>query len=124
MADPVNVEGTTIRLRPDGVVEYLYAPIVVDLGHARRVVAATPGDRSAPGPVLVQLGGVRSVTREARQFFATDPLNLSVASRVALVGSNPVARVIGNFFLGLNRSSLPVRLFGSTEDALTWLLAD
>jgi hypothetical protein len=40
---------------------------------------------------------------------------------VALLVGSPVTRVIGNFFIGLNKPRWPVRLFRSESDALAWL---
>jgi hypothetical protein len=44
-----------------------------------------------------------------------------VFSATALIISSPLSRAIGNFFLGLNRTSMPTRLFTSEADALAWL---
>lgn len=118
----IEVAGTVIRFHADGIIEYVYGNMEIDEAHARKVIAtATKAmDEVKPRLTLVQLGRVKSVSRDARNFFS-GPENLAVASRVAMVGINPVARMIGNFFLGLNRPAVPVRLFGSTEEAMVWL---
>ena len=40
---------------------------------------------------------------------------------IALLVGSPLSRVIGNFFVGLNRSTFPLRLFTSEEEAIAWL---
>lgn len=119
----ISVHGTVVRFHPNGVIEYDYAAIDVDEAHARAVIAATTAamGEARQAPTLVQLGKVKSVSRGARTFFSSSQENLAIASRVAMVGVNPVARVIGNFFLGLNRPPIPVRLFAGEEEALIWL---
>jgi hypothetical protein len=119
----VPVGPTVIRFHPDGIVEYLYGHREVTEEVAREVIARATEAMSPPRPSLslVQLAEVRSVTRGARTFFASSPENMAVASKVAMVGASPIARVIGNFFLGLNRPPVPVRLFATDAEAIAWL---
>jgi hypothetical protein len=121
----VAVGPTVIRFHPDGIVEYLYGHLEVNEEIAREVIARATEAMDPPRPCrsLVQLARVRSVTRGARTFFASSPENMAVASKVAMVGASPIARVIGNFFLGLNRPPVPVRLFATDAEAIAWLKA-
>lgn len=123
LTNEISVQGTAVRFHSDGIIEYDYAAVDVDEAHARAVIAATTAAMSPirQAPTLVQLGRVKSVSRGARTFFSSSKENLAIASRVAMVGVNPVARVIGNFFLGLNRPPIPVRLFAGEEEAISWL---
>jgi hypothetical protein len=73
-----------------------------------------------PMPVLVDLRPIRSQTAEARAHFASVHTT-RVATAVALLIGSPVSRVIGNFFLRLNRPEAPTRLFDSEEAARAWL---
>lgn len=119
----VAVGPTQIRFRSDDIVEFDYGLAEVDEQHAREVIAAATAAMAPPRPTLtlVQLARVRSVSRQARTFFASSPENMAIASRVAMVGASPIARVIGNFFLGLNKPPVPVRLFATEEEAIAWL---
>jgi len=38
----------------------------------------------------------------------------------ALIVTNPLARAIGSFFLGLTRPAVPTKLFESVEEAAAW----
>ena len=119
-----STEHSEIVLRDDQVLEYRYRDgSMVDLTAARKMVetALRLAGSAAPCPTVVVAGGVKAVTREAREFFAQSDENRSVSSCVALVVNSPVARVIGNFFMGLNKPRIPTRLFKSVEDALPWL---
>lgn len=42
---------------------------------------------------------------------------------VALVAGSASTRMLANFFLGLKRGAIPVRMFTSETDALAWLVA-
>lgn len=68
--------------------------------------------------LLVDMRPIASVDRAAREFF----INLNAHYRaVAMVAGSPATRMMANFFLGLKRGSIPVRMFTSESEALDWL---
>jgi hypothetical protein len=71
-------------------------------------------------PVVVDMRSIRSQSAGARAYFA-GPEATQVTIALALVVSSPVSRVLGNFFLGVNRPAVPTRLFGDVETAERWL---
>jgi len=71
-------------------------------------------------PGLIDLTNVKSVSSEVRAYHAGRE-TAEVLSAVGLVVTNPIARVIGNFFLGLNKPPCPAQLFTSSEAASVWL---
>lgn len=71
-------------------------------------------------PVNVDLRWLRSQTAEARAFFAA-PDGILVTPGLGLVVASPLSRMIGNFFLGLNRPVCPTRLFSDFTSAEAWL---
>jgi len=70
-------------------------------------------------PLVVDLSTVKSIDRAARIHYSTQ--SFPYVSAVALVVGSPLSRMIGNFFLGLNPSTLPVKLFRSEPQAEAWL---
>jgi len=44
-----------------------------------------------------------------------------IISAAALIVSNPVSRIMGNFYMGINKTKMPVRMFATTMDAKNWL---
>jgi hypothetical protein len=71
-------------------------------------------------PVLVDLTGCKGIDREARAYYAGEETAKLGLAAALLIGS-PLARAIGNFFLGINKPVFPARLFTSEAEALTWL---
>ncbi|KQU65435.1 STAS/SEC14 domain-containing protein [Phycicoccus sp. Root101] len=69
---------------------------------------------------LVDLREVASIDRPAREFFMDRNPNYRA---VALVAGSASTRMLANFFLGLKRGSIPVKMFTSEADAVTWLQA-
>ncbi len=71
-------------------------------------------------PAIIDLSTIRSVAADARAYHA-GPETAEVISAAALIIKNPISKVIGNFFLSLNKPIYPVQLFISEEDAKVWL---
>ncbi len=66
----------------------------------------------------VDISGVRSVPFSARSV-ASDYLR-GPAEKIAFVCANPVARMIGSFFLRRYRITIPIRIVPTLEDARKW----
>jgi hypothetical protein len=69
-------------------------------------------------PALADVRRVKAVDRTARAH-RSSPERVPLA--VALLVGSPLSRVIGNFFIGLNKTLIPSRLFTSEPEALAWL---
>jgi hypothetical protein len=72
-----------------------------------------------PHPLLVDMGGAMGVSHDAREAFSAP----SAASRIALVGSTPVDRIIANFRRA-DSFPCPTRFFTDRAEAMSWLLQD
>jgi hypothetical protein len=111
----------TLALRPDGVLHVLWKPQVsldeVDVTAAMAMVNDVCQGSSRP--LLVEMANVKTVSHAARAAFSTP----SAASRIALLGSNPVDRVIAGF-RGPNSHPCPTQFFTSKTEAVDWLLKD
>lgn len=86
-----------------------------DAEAAMREVDALCGE--SRHPMLVDMATTSEVSRGARAVFGRP----CQASRIALLGTSPVDRVLANFFLGLDRLPCPTKFFTSEADALSWL---
>jgi hypothetical protein len=71
-------------------------------------------------PILVDLREIKSISKEARDHFSMRGRKPHVTA-IAMLVKSPVSRIIGNFFLGLNRPTVPTRLFTAEKDAITWM---
>ena len=70
-------------------------------------------------PLLIDANSIVSMDRDARKRFSKE----TTVSAVALLVGTPLSKIIGNFFIGLNKTSIPFKLFTSKTDALEWLKA-
>ncbi len=70
--------------------------------------------------VLVDMRATTEISKEARDYLANER-TASVQRATALLVRSPVSRVIGNFFMGLNKPISPTRMFTDTAAAIEWL---
>lgn len=73
-------------------------------------------------PVLVDIRESKGATKQCRDYFAGDEAE-RVQKACALIVSSPLSVIVGSFFIGLNRTKFPTKLFRNEEPALEWLLA-
>lgn len=122
--EPIVVEGGngTVELRCDGVIHLVWKPKVhIEAADAHAAMAAVNEvGNGSEYPMLVDMATTESVHRGARAVFSTP----CAASRIALLGSSPVDRVIANFFLGVHIPPCPTRFFTSRSEAMNWLLRE
>ncbi len=71
-------------------------------------------------PMLVDTRNIKSIEKAARDHFSMRNRKGNVNSIAVLIGS-PISVVIGNFFMGLNKPAVPVKLFTGSDKAFKWL---
>ena len=109
-----------VLLMPAGIIHLLWrSGVSIEESDARAAMAAV--NEAAQGgeyPLLVDMANTASVSREARGVFSIP----CAATRIALLGTSPVDRVLANFFLRVHIPPCPTRFFTARQEALTWLL--
>jgi hypothetical protein len=70
-------------------------------------------------PCLINMRGLKSVTKEAREYLANEGTLLVKAG--ALVINSLLTEMIGNIFLSVNKPKVPTRLFLDEAAAISWL---
>ena len=71
-------------------------------------------------PVLIDIRLMKSISAEAREYYSGEDV-AHVHNACAIVIGNPISRIIGNFFIGLNKPGMPTRLFTTEKKAFQWL---
>ena len=70
--------------------------------------------------VLTDITSVDQISKDARDYFANERTASIQRATLLLIGS-PVSRVMGTFFLGLNKQITPTKLFTDPKEAIKWL---
>lgn len=106
----------------DGIVRVRMLPNTMeDCASAQENIAALT--RICGGkkrPLLIDMGGTQGATHDARRQYSSEAMSQNITAEAMLVTS-PVTRVLGSFFIGLNRPRHLLRLFTSEQDAIEWL---
>lgn len=72
-----------------------------------------------PFVMCLDISKMHSISLEARKYYSK---NSSTTNQgIAIITRTPISRVIGNFFIGLNKPKLPVKLFSSKTESIVWL---
>ena len=122
MNEVIEVHAGRIWLGEDGIVRTFTKPgAELTLADAKEQIAAIGKIGRGKGvPILVDFTNLKSQDREARTYFAGEETTKAV-SACALLISSPLSRVIGNFYMGLNKPITPTKLFTSEAEAIEWL---
>ena len=109
-------------MEDDGIVRAIDFPNAEErLADAKENVAAVVKvSKGEKYPVLVDGRNVKSITREARAYYAGGEIANAISAMAVLIGA-PVSRMIGNFYLSFSNPKLPAKLFTSETQALEWL---
>lgn len=113
---------TRCWLGEDGIVRFVSLPetrqTLEDARESIRICAKLANGRRLP--VLVDIRSLTAIDGDARRYYAGEEA-ARVESAIALVVGSPLSRMVGNFFLSINRPQVPVRLFTIEGEALAWL---
>lgn len=71
-------------------------------------------------PILVNLKEINYISKEARDHFSMQNRTPGVTA-IAMLIKSPSSKIIGNFFLGLNKPAVPTKLFTDKGKAVNWL---
>lgn len=113
---------STVRMEADMVARVTIFPGAIQtLADAKENVQALETlSQGRPFRAITDIREMRYQDSEARAYYSHPSHTQSLVAVAILVGS-PMSRLIGNFFMGFNKSSTPTRLFTSEAEALAWL---
>ena len=106
----------------DGIGRIIFLPqAAITLETAKKHFAVcTKLARGKKESILVDLRNIKSANYEGRQYFASEAAS-KITKASAVIVSSPVSKMIGNFFIGLNKPPFPTKIFTSELKAMRWL---
>jgi hypothetical protein len=117
-----SIELPFVRMWLDDNIFYaVYAPDTeIDLHKAKEAVAARVKLCEAKSyPCLIDIRGLKSMSKEAREYLANEGAKYITA--LALITGNAFTRTFAQLFLIINNPFIPVRLFDDPQSAKQWL---
>jgi hypothetical protein len=110
-----------LELEDDLLIGYYKKDKKIDLAAAKQIVKdrlALAGDQ--PVLALAINLGVKNMTKDARDYLASEEGVKKVIAGAIIVGS-PVGSFIGNWYLSISKPLVPSRIFTRKEAAIKWL---
>ncbi len=118
----INTLKFEVTLLDDGIVEnYIKSGNVIemeDLEELKKISAELAGHK--PYVILVTSGELASFSKEARELSASKTF-ITNAKAKAIIVDSIAKKIIGNFYLKVNKPYLQTKLFSEREKALQWL---
>lgn len=71
-------------------------------------------------PVIINSHGVISINKPAREYLASENGTAGLSATAIIVDSD-YTRLLGNFFLFVNKAKIPVRIFSDIPRSVKWL---
>lgn len=84
------------------------------------IAAVSTIAKDKPLPVLVDIRNAKGASHSCRKLFQSKEL-AKYQSAAAIMVDSPISHLIGNFFIGLNKTPFPTQLFTNQDKALNWL---
>jgi len=105
----------------NGIIVGTLKPDIVDKLIAQKaVISRLELSHGKSFPFLINIKSVKTVTKEARDFLASEEGCKGVTAASILIDS-VIGSMIGNFFIRISKPLVPTRLFTNEEDAKKWL---
>ncbi|MBA2613995.1 MAG: hypothetical protein H0U95_18675 [Bacteroidetes bacterium] len=118
----ITTQKCEVTFLEEGIVEnYIKPGIVVeavDLEELKKISSELAGNK--PYVIIVTSGELASFSKEARELSASKSFITNAVAK-AIVVDSIAKKIIGNFYLRVNKPYLPTKLFSDRAEALTWL---
>lgn len=120
-ANRITVSCGDLWLGEDGIRRLIYHPdSKITLAEAKEVGEASVAvSRGNPRPSFSDARGLREVSREARDYFASEEMTRWTIAAGTL--NTPITKVLGGFYIKFNKPPYPLRFFTSESEAIAWL---
>ncbi|MBS1636860.1 MAG: hypothetical protein JST26_13165 [Bacteroidetes bacterium] len=122
MSDNLTSEKTEVLILEPGIIENIVKPgAIIETEDIR--LLKEKNERLSKGKkyaVLVTSGHLSSITKEARELVASKEFAQNTMAKALLIESLG-HRIVGNFYLRINKPHIKTRLFADRDVAILWL---
>lgn len=110
-----------LRIKDNILIASYRKNLIINLDVAQKIVLQRQSfTRGQKMPVIIFSNGVTSIDKPARVYFASQKGTQGLSASAIIVNSL-FSRSMGNFFLMVNKTSIPVKLFSNISRAEKWL---
>ena len=112
-----------VRLYDNGILHQTYeegAELIIEDSTGELEIYANEYCSEIKRPILVDINNIKTVSKESRDIYSSEETAKYLSAAALLIG-NPVSRILGNFYLGINKTVVPLKMFTSAGEAFKWL---
>lgn len=70
---------------------------------------------------IADISKLKGMDRDAREFSEKDGVFIGMIAANAILVSNAISKMVGNFLIGWNKGAIPIKLFTDINKAVEWL---
>lgn len=114
------------QVRPDGIIAIrINQGAKQSLADARENVAHLRGLAAGRrAPLLIDMSGALPLDPEVRHYYADPKIADAFTAMALVIASSPLGRMMGNVYMRMARTGIPMRLFPDEPSAVAWLLTE
>ena len=117
----IETRSAVIHVDEMGIHRATCKAVAQDVNDAKENVAVSKKLSGGKKVLLyIDIRKLKSQTRECQVYYS-GPAGCEVYSAVAILIQSVLSKVIANFFMGLRRPPIPIRLFTDEAEAFAWL---
>lgn len=111
-----------MHLRKDGIVQVNFGDNVeLDVKETKDILTALASINDGKKSLVVNVAGKNTTaTREARSYSASEEAGQHTIADAFVVNNLP-QKLLGNFYLNLNKPFINTKIFNKLEEAIVWL---
>ena len=116
------MENTYLKVEiENGIMLCVFKPDSLDIATTKACIATRLSfGEGVSYPTFIDITSIKSVSKESRDYFASAEGYKCITAAALLIDSS-VNKIIGNFFLQINKPPIPTKLFNRKSDAVFWL---
>jgi len=116
------LENDDVRIElEDGILLAKFKCSFIDLNIAKHSIASRLDSTNfIPYPVVIDIKSVKSITKPSRDFLASEKGCEGIIAAAFLIDSS-LGRILGNFFIQINKPLKPAKIFTNEIKAKKWL---
>lgn len=112
------------HVRSDGIIAIrINQGAKQSLADAQANVATIRRLAATRAPLLIDMSGAQPLDPQVRHFYSETQLGDAFTAMALVVAASPLGRMMGNVYMRVARTGIPIRLFPDEPSAVAWLLA-
>jgi hypothetical protein len=116
------LENDKVRIElEDGILIAKWKCSFIDLNIAQQaVVYRLEATNFIPYPMVIDIKSIKSITKPSRDFLASEKGSEGIIAAAFLINSS-LGKILGNFFIQINKPLRPTKIFTNEIKAKKWL---